>query len=166
MEELEELEEELVIDESNFDELFFDVRKFGPVAGQVLVKFRAIAAFGDGPHKNDVIKLLQIDKAKQASAVMQKIHHARSPDCYRVCREICEDLISGMSEKEVAQKEYEYVLEAFYYTKKEYVPDDPRWETIQLLEYDPESGAFSTSFEIPEIGEFKFDIPANSSDES
>lgn len=146
--------EELVIDDSNFDDHFFDVRKHGPKAGQVLAKFRAAAMFVDGPHKHDVIKLLKIDKAQQATMVMRKIHHAREPDCYRICREMCEDLIAGMSDDDVAKKEYEYILEAFYYTQKECVPDDPHWETMQLLEFDPETGAFSTKFNIPEIGEF------------
>lgn len=140
--------EELVIDESNFDQYFFDTRKHAPKPGQVLAKFRAIATFGDGPHKHDVIRLLKIDKAQQAAMVMRKIHHAREPDCYRVCREICEDLASGMTDLQVAEKEYEYVLEAFYYTKREYVPkNDPHWETIQLLEYDPETGSFSARIE-------------------
>jgi len=152
--------EELVINESNFDQYFHDVRKFGPKAGQVMAKFRAVAYFVDGPHKHDVIRLLKMDKAKQASMVMQKIHHAREPDCYRVCREICEDLLSGMSEDEVAKKEHEYVLEAFYYAQKEHVPDDPHWETIQLLEFDPVTGAFNAKFDIPSVGEFNVEIPS------
>lgn len=142
--------EEIVIDGSNFEDHFFDVRKHGPKAGQVLAKFKAVAMFGNGPHKHDIISLLKIDKAQQASMVMQKIHHAKEPDCYRLCREMCEDLMSGMSDNEVAQKEYEYILEAFYYTQRECVPDDSRWETIQLLEFDSETGAFNTTFEIPD----------------
>lgn len=133
-------EEVVVIDQTNFHEYFHDTRHHRPQEGEVLAKFRAVAVFGDGQHKYDVIHLLKIDKAKQAAAVMNKIHLAREPDCYRICREMCEDLLSGMSEEEVAKKEYEYVLEAFYYARREYVPkDDPHWETIQLLEYDPET---------------------------
>ena len=140
--------EQLVIDDSNFGEYFFDVRTHRPQAGQVMAKFMAVATFGAGPHKHDVIRLLKIDKAKEASMVMQKLHFAKTPDCYRVCREMCEDLANGMSDEEVADKEYEYVLEAFYYTKREYVPkDDPHWQTVQLLEYDPESGGFSVRIE-------------------
>ena len=140
--------EELIIDERNFHEYFFDVRKYGPKEGQVLVKFSAVAAFGNGPHKHDVIKLLKIDKAKQAAAVMQKIHHARIPDCYRVCREMCQDLRAGMTEEHVAMKEYEYVLEAFYYTQREHVPNDSHWETIPLLEFDQKSGAFKSQISV------------------
>lgn len=153
--------EEIVIDDLNFEDYFFDVRKHGPKAGQVLAKFKAVAMFGDGPHKHDIIRLLKMDKAQQATMVMRKIHFAKEPDCYRLCREICEDLISGMSDNDVAQKEYEYILEAFYYTQKECVPDDSHWETIQLLRFDPETGAFNTAFEIPGVGEFNVEIPVD-----
>ena len=142
-------EQELVIDDSNFSDYFFDTRKHGPKKGQVLAKFRAFAVFEDGPHKHDIIQLLKIDKAKQAAAVMQKIHYARVPDCYRVCREICEDLASGMSDEDVAAKGYEYVLEAFYYVQREHVPkDNPHWDTIQLLGFDPETGVFNVKIEV------------------
>lgn len=146
--------EQLVIDDSNFDDYFFDARKYAPKEGQIMAKFVAVAAFGDGPHKQDVIRLLYVDKAKEASMVMQKLHFAKQPDCYRLCREICEDLIGGMSLEEVAEKEYEYVLEAFYYTKREYVPkNDPRWQTIKLLEYNPDNGGFSVNIELGESDE-------------
>lgn len=140
---------ELIIDESNFDQYFFETSKHRPKKGQVLAKFSAIANFGAGPHKRDVIHLLRMDKARQASAVMQKIHKARVPDCYRVCREICEDLLSGMSVEDVEQKEYEYVFETFYYTERENVPrNDSRWETIPLLDFDPVSGKLTSKIDI------------------
>lgn len=142
--------EELVIDASNFAKYFFDVRRFGPQAGQIMAKFTAVAAFGDGPEKRDLIKILRMDKAEAAAMVMKKIHCAREPDCYRVCREICDDLVSGMSEDEVAAKEYEYVLEAFYYTKREYLPEgDPHWETIDTVQFDPESNTFKVNIDLP-----------------
>lgn len=144
-----EQEQTLVIDASNFKEYFFDIRRHKPQAGQIMVKFAAAAMFGDGPEKRDLIKVLKMDKAKQAAMVMKKIHCAREPDCYRVCREICEDLFAGMSEDAVAKKEYEFVLEAFFYTKREYVPkNDPHWETIQLMQYDPETKTFKAKIEL------------------
>lgn len=140
---------ELVIDKSNFAQYFFDVRHHRPKTGQVMAKFSAVALFGDGPDKRDLIKVLRRDKAKAAAQVMQKIHCAREPDSYRVCREICEDLISGMTDDQVAKKEYEYVLEVCYYTQKEYVPKgDPHWETIDVLKYDTETKTFQSSFDI------------------
>ena len=114
-----------------------------------MAKFTAVALFGDGPEKRDVINLLKVDKAQQASAIMHKIHCAKRPDCYRVCREICEDLITGMSVDKVSQKEYEFVIEAYYYTQKEYVPkDDHHWETIKLIEFDSDTNTFKSKIEI------------------
>jgi len=141
--------EEVVIDDSNFHKYFFDVRKHGPKSGQVMAKFTAVAVFGDGPEKRDVINLLKIDKAFQATMVLHKIHCARTPDCYRVCREICEDLISGMSDEEVEAKEYQFVIESMFYTKKEYVPvADPHWELLSTLQFDPETNTFKSNIEI------------------
>ena len=138
--------EELVIDETNFSEYFRDVRKFGPQAGDVMAKFSAIAEFVGGQAKKDIIYLLKIGKVQQATMVMQKIHGAKEPDCYRICREMCEDLLE-MKEEDVEVKPYEYHLEFFYYTKKEYVPrEDVRWETIKLLdiEIDEETGTIKS----------------------
>lgn len=139
---------ELVIDKNNFHEHFFDVRRFKPQKGQVMAKFSAIAVFGSGQEKRDVINLLKKNKAESAVAVMRKIHCAAEPDCYRVCREICEDLLKGMSEKEVEEKEYEFLLESFYYTKKENIPNDQYWSTIDLVRFDRENNTFLSDIDI------------------
>lgn len=143
--------EEVVIDSSNFSEYFFDVRRNRPKPGQIMAKFSAVAVFGPGPEKQDLIKVLRRDKAKAAALVMRKIHNAREPDCYRVCAEMCEDLLSGMTDEEVENKEYEFVLEAFYYTQREHVPkNDRHWETIELLnavEFDEETKTFKVKID-------------------
>lgn len=137
------------INTENFAQYFFDVRRHKPKPGQVMAKFTAVALFGAGPQKQDLIKLLQIDKAYQAAQVMHKIHLAKPPDCYRVCREICEDLISGMSVEDVENKEYEFVLEALFYTQKEHVPKgDPHWETLHVLKFDRENNTFKSTIEL------------------
>lgn len=142
------MSDEVVIDHTNFNDYFFDVRKHKPKPGQCMAKFSAIAEFVAGREKKDIMMLLKMDKAKQAAMVMQKIHGAKEPDCYRVCREIAEDMLF-MSEEEVENKVYEYTLELFFYTQKEYVPKgDPRWETIQLLEFDKETGEYKSRIEI------------------
>lgn len=142
-------EDGVVIDSSNFKDYFFDVRRFGPKKGQVMAKFSAVAIFGDGPEKRDLINVLKRDKAQAAAMVMRKIHCAREPDCYRVCREMCEDMLNGMTDEQVSKKEYEFVLEAFYYTKKEYVPkNDPNWEVIEVMRYDPETKSYSSTIEL------------------
>lgn len=149
---MEEKEPDLIIDSSNFHEFFFDVRRHRPKVGQILAKFSAVALFGAGMEKRDMIKILKTDKAVQAAMVMRKIHCAREPDCYRVCREMCEDMQSGMSDEAVENKDYEFVLEAFFYTKREYVPkNDPKWETIDMLEYDPDSKSFKAVIELPDV---------------
>lgn len=142
----------VVIDHTNFRHYFFDVRQHRPQPGQIMAKFSAVAVFGDGPEKRDLINVLKRGKGEAAAQVMRKIHCAREPDCYRVCREMCDDLLGGMSVEEVAKKEYEFVLEAFYYTKREYVPKhDPHWETIDLLKYDEKTKMFKAVIELPEL---------------
>lgn len=137
------------INRDNFHKYFFDVRQHGPRKGQIMAKFKAAAVFANGAEKKHLIQALKMGKAKQAAMVMRKLHLAKEPDCYRVCREMCEDFVNGMSEEEVAEKEYPYILEAFYYTKREYVPkDDPHWETIRLIQFDPETNTFKTTIEI------------------
>lgn len=136
-------EEQIVIDETNFGDFFHDVRFHRPKPGQVMARFAAKADFVGGTQKKDVIDLLKKDKAYQATAVLRKLHHAKEPDCYRVCREICEDLLI-MSEEEVEQKPYPFVLEMFFYTQKELVPKNKHWETIQVLEFDKDSNTYKS----------------------
>jgi hypothetical protein len=137
------------INKDNFGEYFFDVRQHGPKKGQIMAKFKAAAVFGEGPEKLHLIQALKMGKAKESAQVMRKCHLSREPDCYRVCKEICQDLLEGLTEEEVAKKGYDYVLEAFYYTKKEYVPkNDPHWETIKLIKFDPETGTFKCDIEV------------------
>jgi hypothetical protein len=141
--------EELVIDKTNFSEYFHDVRYHRAQAGEVMAKFMAVAVFGSGPEKRDIINILKKDKAHAAAMVMRKIHSAKEPDCYRVCREICEDLMNGMTDDQVCEKDYEFTLEMFYYVKREYVPkNDPHWVLIPLMQYDTESQTFKSSIEL------------------
>lgn len=137
------------IDASNFNEYFHDVRRSRPQPGQVMARFRAAALFGPGREKRDMIRLLQKDKATAAAMVMRKIHCAREPDCYRVCREMCEDLLAGMSEEAVENKDYEFILEAFFYAKPEHVPKDhPHWHTASVVEFDPETNTYHSRIEL------------------
>ena len=142
---------EETIDETNFENYFFDARRYAPQQGQVMAKYHAVAEFIGGQAKRDVIGLLKTGKTHQASQVMRRIHLAKEPDCYRVLREMSEDLLSGKSEAEVEDTPYEFEIEAFYYTDKENVPkDDLRWETIELMSFDPESNTYRSVIELPE----------------
>jgi hypothetical protein len=88
--------------------------------------------------KQDIIDLLMNnEKAYAATQVMKKLGCATEFDSIRICKEVAEDLASGMTPEEVEKKVYEYNLESFYYTKKEYIPvDDPHWTIISIANLD------------------------------
>lgn len=139
----------VVIDHTNFKDYFFDVRQHKPQPGQIMAKFTAVAEFVGSDAKKDIMYLMTLNKAHQASMVMRKIHGAKEPDCYRVCREIAEDILAGKTEKEIIEKPYEFVVEFFFYTKREYVPkNDPHWETLSLMTYDAETNTYKSTIEI------------------
>ena len=128
---------ETIIDESNFEQFFFDVRKHKPQRGQIMARYTAMADFVDGMMKKHIIDLLHRDKAEAAVAVMRKLGCATEPDSMRVVREVCDDLLSGMTPAEVELKAYKYQLESFYYTDIENVPkDDPHWSVINIRNMD------------------------------
>lgn len=130
--------DELIIDESNFDKYFRDVRQSRPGRGDVISRFTAIAELVDGRLKRDLVSLLKMpNKAQAAANVMRKLGCATEKDSYRICKEMAEDLFNDMSDDDVCQKLYEYQMEGFYYTKKEYVPkDDPHWSIIAIKNLD------------------------------
>jgi hypothetical protein len=138
----------LGIDPVVFNEHFRFAPQNKPQAGQILAKYTAVAEFIEGREKMDIIGLLKKDKAFQAAQVMKKIFLAKEPDCYRVLREMCEDLMV-MSDEEVEKKPYQFILETFFYTEKQYVPTtDPHWETINLMKYDPETKQYLSTIEV------------------
>ena len=132
------MSDELVIDENNFNQYFRDCRTSRPQRGDFMARYSAIAEFIDGRMKQDIIDLLMNnEKAYAATQVMKKLGCATEFDSIRICKEVAEDLSSGMTPEEVEKKVYEYNLESFYYTKKEYVPvDDPHWTIISIANLD------------------------------
>ena len=140
-------DDELIIDESNFDEYFFDVQKHKPKPGQVLVCYDAIAEFIDGNLKRDVIQLLlQNDKAGEtAPRLMQKLAGSVLDDSTKVIREILQDLIDGMPIDDVADKPYEFHCQHFFYTEKQYIPkNDPHWWSTSLIDVREVDGMGNT----------------------
>ena len=130
----EEQKEELVINETNFSEYFRDCRTSRPERGDVIAQYMARAEFIDGHMKKDIIDLISNhDKAIAATNVMRKLGCATQKDAIRVCREICQDLASGMSPKEVEEKVYKYDMEMFFYSKTEFVP---HWTIIGINNLD------------------------------
>lgn len=130
--------EELIIDETNFSEYFRDCRNSIPERGDIMARYVANAEFTEGQMKRDIIDLLHNkDKAFAATQVMKKLGCATQIDSVRVCKEICQDIASGMTLEEVEKKSYFYDVEFFYYTKKEFVPvDHPHWTPIGLDNLD------------------------------
>lgn len=127
--------DDLVIDESNFDQHFFDVRYHQPQDGQCLARFRARAEFVDGPLKRDVAHIIMYgpNGGEAAYKVMRKLAGASEQDATRVPIMMGTDLCNGMSVDMVCDKPYEYDCEFFFYTDPLNVPFDKRWEIIRLI---------------------------------
>ncbi len=125
---------DLVIDETNFDQYFFDVRKHVPQKGQIMVCYSAMADFVDSNEKKQMIDLLYMpNKGVAASQIMKNLLYANERDSVRLPREMAQDLINGMSKEDVLKKPYKYKLEMFYYTDPQHLPADPHWSSISLL---------------------------------
>jgi len=129
---------ELVMDEKNFNDHFFDVRMHEPKRGEVMAAYTAMANLVQGREKATLVDLLmQTTKVRAGVQVMRKLFHACEEDAIRVPKRIIEDLISGMSRDQVLEKEYEFKAELYFYTKKEYVPlDDPHWTIVSIANLD------------------------------
>jgi hypothetical protein len=130
--------DELVINEQNFDQYFFDVRKHKPQKGQIMAGYTAVADLVDGPDKRFLIDMLgRENQAQAATRVMRKAFLAHEKDAIRIPLEIAKDLASGMLKEEVAKKTYKYTMEMFFYAKEEYVPkNDPHWFVVSLANLD------------------------------
>ena len=128
-------DEELVIDENNFSQYFREVSKNKPQKDDIIATYRAKAKFVEGEIKKNVIDLMQIDGNINSSIkVMQKLAGATYAEAIKVLKEMLQDSLDGMSFEEIEKKEYDYVVEFFYYCKKEHVPkDDPHWSTITIV---------------------------------
>lgn len=129
------MQDDIIINESNFDQYFFDIRTNKPKEGQCLARFRGRAEFIDGQLKRDIVEiLLHSDRGgNSAQKLMRKLAGANERDSIKVPIQIIEDLKSGLSPEEVCQKSYEYDCEVFYYTYPENVPIDKHWSVIKLM---------------------------------
>ena len=131
--------EEIEINEENFSFYFKDVRNSVPEKGDIIAQYSAAAEFVEGNEKRQIISLLTAteNKMEATAQVMRKLLHASELDAYRVPRMMAEDILSGMSVEEVAQKAYKYTFEMFFYTILENVPKgDPHWTTISVVNLD------------------------------
>lgn len=123
---------DLIIDETNFDQYFKDISSSKPEKGDILACYTTKATLSGGDLKKDII-LAAEENIYSAIKLLQKIAKARYLDSIKILREIISDILSGKSKEEVESKEYEYIAEFFYYTKREYIPeDDPHWSTLKI----------------------------------
>lgn len=126
------------INETNFDQYFFDVRKHSPKKGQIMAGYTAVADLIDGPDKRFLVQMLhENNQAKAATRIMRKVFLAHEKDSVKIPLEIATDLAAGMTDKEVFAKPYKYTFEMYFYTSEEYVPkDDPHWFVVSILNLD------------------------------
>jgi len=121
-----------------FTKHFRHVDTSKPEKGDIIACFRAIAEIVDGADKKDLIFVCQQPNSAQAAAqMMRKVFNSAEHDVWGIPRMITEDLVNGMTEKEVEEKIYSYSLELFFYTKPQYLPpkDDPDskyWSLIKI----------------------------------
>lgn len=129
-------DDDLVIDESNFDQYFFDIKKIGPKRGQILARYTAMAELTDKFPKGAVVDMLvRNPKAPElVPKVLTNMCHLIPKEAMRVAIEMAHDLSKGMSEKDVIEKTYKVQIEMFFWTKPEYIPkDDPHWNCIEII---------------------------------
>jgi len=147
--------EEIVINDDNFHEYFFETRKNRIKPGQVLVRFVVRADFADGMAKNHIIDLILKNKVQAAINAMRLANNAVELDSIRVVKEISADLLAGMSKKEVEEKCYRYTLEKFYYAEPKNVPNDPHWKIIPISNmskiFDKDNNSYEISSEIKNL---------------
>ena len=125
-----------------FAENFFDVRKYRPQKGQVLSRYKAAAHFVDAWVKRNVIDMLMTNKesgAETALKVLKNMCGVIHEDALRVALNITDDLLNGKTVDEVAAFEYPMVIEFFFWTKPENVPDDIHWSKIELIDSELDS---------------------------
>jgi len=134
--------EEIEITEDNFEEYFFDIRMHSPKEGQVIARYNAIAELIDGPEKRQLLNLLRVkNKAIPATQVLRKLLCCSYEDSISLAKEMIEDLLSGMEEKEILEKPYKYNLEMHFYTDKENIPrNDPHWSTMSVVNMEDITG--------------------------
>jgi hypothetical protein len=133
--------EELVIDESNFSEYFFDVRYNQPKKGQVMACYETMAEFMDSDMKREIIRqLLEFDNGGNSTVnIMQKAGNLSEKEAVRVIKEITEDLLHGMTIDEVARKPYIFPVRYFFYTEIQNIPtNDRHWSSIALVDVKEE----------------------------
>lgn len=128
-------EDELVIDQSNFDQYFFDIKKHGPTEGQIMARFCAKAQLMNSVEKQNLVDVLLTNKegAEIGVNMSQNTFSCTESEAVKLCKEIVLDLLNGKSKTEVLEKPYTFTIEKFFWTREEYVPkNNPHWKAIKI----------------------------------
>lgn len=129
------MEDDLIIDDSNFDQYFTDVKKAGPKKNQIMARYISKAELISGEEKEYLIDILLTNPmgAEMAVQIAKNAFSAQEGDAIKLCKAIAKDLVDGMSKQQVLDKPYPYTFEKFYWTHEEYVPkDNPHWQAIKI----------------------------------
>ena len=129
-----------IIDETNFDQYFKEVEKGSPEKEDVIAVYTALAELCGGEIKKDIIYLLQTYPeigAKQAITIATKLCKTNYEQALKLVTDICKDLFDGKDYDFVYNKVYEYIIEIYYYTKAENIPENNRhWNKVTIQNYD------------------------------
>lgn len=129
------MDNELIIDSTNFDKYFFETIKHKPKKGQVLARYTAMAELVDGDVKNAIINTILNSKigGDMAVQILKNTCHATDNYAESVAKDIANDLSGGMSVCDVKDKPYKLQIEYFYWTEIDNIPkDDVHWELISI----------------------------------
>lgn len=128
------MEEELIIDESNFNDYFFDIRTNNPKKDYIIACYTAKAELIYGEDKKRLIDILLTPGAGvAASQFMKKVFLSVELDSILIPIEILNDLKQGNTIEFVLNKVYAYTLQMLFYAKKEHVPEDLHWTTMEII---------------------------------
>lgn len=135
------MSDELIIDETNFNDHFFETKTHRPKPGQVLARYTAMAELVDGDVKDFIINALRKPEKIGGEMVKQVLkHHCHATDYFSeaIMEQIYDDLHKyNLSENDVREKPYRFQIEYFYWTKPENIPEnDVHWERISVVESD------------------------------
>lgn len=128
----------VVITDQNFHEYFFDVKTHHAQPGQVMARFTSMVDLVDDNEIGFKRKLISMIKdedngARMASEYLQKRCGCSEREAVKLLLTMAKDL-QTMSVEEVIAKPYRFMYEAFYYCKKEHIPNSPHWEPIKIFD--------------------------------
>lgn len=127
------MEEDIVIDDSNFHKYFRNTRNSKKQKNDIVVMFFTSAVFASGKLKEEVVDLLatEFSSVNKCLGKLFKFAYAPHAEGMKICKSIIKDYIEGMSKDDIINKEYPFVLQMFFYTKEKYIPkNDRRWLVV------------------------------------